>query len=265
MSMQIRASVGRYSNGQKLCYNRLEDKKIVVDLLNQIPEDQGGMVGQYLTPLQPDLLPSPQIEWRLFEAICRFQKANKARYHLQADGHVDPNERTIALMNRLAEEAPPRRSAQGWPPRYQYDFVPLTTGKPYQGSAKDMFFLLDACPRIDPTSKGLIPEALYWFGFPGAVPVVSDGDLQVAQCWGARCHLFRPLPIDRLEGPGTVTETLRNVGSNNSPALEIELFLVLPGSSPRITMTRFDQSPGSGGGGIRHGIFRFVRFPNGSW
>jgi len=95
----IGASVGKYGGG-KQCYNFAADQRVVQDLLNSITIAQGGAAGTLSAPITDRVVSST-----LHEAILKFQKTN----HLSVDGHVDPNQSTIGLLNRLASAptAPP--------------------------------------------------------------------------------------------------------------------------------------------------------------
>jgi hypothetical protein len=96
---EIVSSVG-IRNGMP-CYNRISDQRIVIDLLNRIPESEGGT-------LQVGGVPAifPELEERhcspeLHTAILRFQEAHPGEIQ-SADGHVDPGLNTIRALNRLA-------------------------------------------------------------------------------------------------------------------------------------------------------------------
>jgi hypothetical protein len=92
----INASVGKFGGG-KQCYNFARDQQIVQNLLNQIPQPQGG-AGGTLT----DRIVDRVVSASLHQAILNFQRAN----HCSVDGHVDPHQRTIQLMNELAGGSP---------------------------------------------------------------------------------------------------------------------------------------------------------------
>lgn len=93
--MDISASVGiRYG---KQCPNTHNDQLTVRELLNRIPGAQGGRRENQLTgPIQTGIA-SPA----LHQAILAFQDKHKAQ-GLVVDGHVDPGQRTIALLKQLA-------------------------------------------------------------------------------------------------------------------------------------------------------------------
>ncbi|HEY2012920.1 MAG TPA: hypothetical protein VGH38_05430, partial [Bryobacteraceae bacterium] len=95
------ASVGKYGPAMKPCYNYLWDQKMILDLLNAIPERRGGAGGTLTEPLQ-QLFISEQ----LYQAILTFQRAH-VREGLLEDGHVDPHQATLRLMLKIAKETPP--------------------------------------------------------------------------------------------------------------------------------------------------------------
>jgi hypothetical protein len=92
----IGASVGKYGGG-KQCYNFAADQRVVQALINSITIAQGGAAGTLSAPIADRAVSS-----QLHEAILKFQKIN----HLSVDGHVDPNQSTIGLLNRLAAALP---------------------------------------------------------------------------------------------------------------------------------------------------------------
>jgi len=92
----INASVGKYGGG-KQCYNFARDQQVVQDLLNRVPVTQGGAGGALTAPIADRVVSTV-----LHAAILNFQQAN----HCSVDGHVDPNEHTIRLMNLLAGSSP---------------------------------------------------------------------------------------------------------------------------------------------------------------
>jgi hypothetical protein len=94
----INASVGKFGGG-KQCYNIARDQQVVQDLLNKIPAAQGGAGGALTAPIIDRVVSAS-----LHEAILEFQRVN----HCSVDGHVDPNEHTIQLMNQLAGTSPGR-------------------------------------------------------------------------------------------------------------------------------------------------------------
>jgi hypothetical protein len=94
----IGASVGKFGGGRQ-CFNFAHDQRIVQQLLNQIPVAQGGAGGLLRAPIVDRLVSAA-----LHEAILKFQRVN----HCSVDGHVDPFEKTIRLMNQLAGTSPPQ-------------------------------------------------------------------------------------------------------------------------------------------------------------
>ena len=97
----IQASVGKHGGG-KQCYNLDHDQKTVQDLLNRILAGHGGAEGGLTDPVVRGI-----VSERLFQAILRFQQHHHSTAGLIVDGHVDPGDRTIVLLNRLAGAAPP--------------------------------------------------------------------------------------------------------------------------------------------------------------
>jgi hypothetical protein len=242
----VRASVGKYANGTKLCYNRLEDKQTVRDLLNRIPVSQGGTQGK----LPEDLLPPQQISEALFQAIREFQKVNQERFHLFADGHVDPHERTIAAMTRLAEAAPPL-----FPASTRFLIQPVRRQIPLTGMPQDMFFHVVDPTNVNPSlPKPENPEAFYWFGFPNARPdSVPDNVLFEADA--AELSLSRPLGIDELAGPGIWEESVNNNSSST------RLNLLIAGNGLRNIVFKDHQVLAGNSASFitRHGMFQLVR------
>ena len=92
----ITASVG-IANG-KQCYNVSGDQKVVQDLLSKISTSQGGCQGKtnWAAPAWGKCAAD------LADAILKFQQANRAYLPYAPDGHVDPSDATIRLMNKLA-------------------------------------------------------------------------------------------------------------------------------------------------------------------
>jgi len=91
----ITASVGIAKGKQ--CYNVTSDQQKVQRLLSNIKAPLGGCEGK------SDWAPA---EWRkcapdLYQAILNFQRINRFRLDYDPDGHVDPHDSTIVLMNQL--------------------------------------------------------------------------------------------------------------------------------------------------------------------
>lgn len=92
---EILASVGKYEDGSKECYNTVQDQRIVIDLLNAISTDNGGTEGAVReSPRDGVCIP------RLHQAIITFQRKNA----LSVDGHIDPHHAGIRTLNELADE-----------------------------------------------------------------------------------------------------------------------------------------------------------------
>jgi hypothetical protein len=96
IATSIQASVGIASGKQ--CYNLLPDQNTVRQLLNLIGTAQGGAFGTLDKPTQHGICSG-----QLHHAILNFQRIN----HLSDDGHVDPHERTIHLLAKLADPNKP--------------------------------------------------------------------------------------------------------------------------------------------------------------
>lgn len=104
----IQASVGRIHGRQ--CHNRIDDQQVIMQLLNEIPVSQGGTLMPGGVPRRS---PPPQegvASPELHEAILNFQRANQSR-GLLADGHIDPGQKGIRVMNELAS-APKERPTE---------------------------------------------------------------------------------------------------------------------------------------------------------
>ncbi|MBL8227109.1 MAG: hypothetical protein JNL98_01475 [Bryobacterales bacterium] len=102
------ASVG--IAGGRHCRNRLDDQSVVMDMLNMVPAAEGGTMqpGGIRRRWPPAIagVASPD----LHAAIRNFQSVNRHR-GLLVDGHLDPGQRGIRVLNELAakERAAPDR------------------------------------------------------------------------------------------------------------------------------------------------------------
>jgi hypothetical protein len=249
---QIQASVGKYANDTRLCYNRIEDKRVVRDLLNRIGVEQGGPEKD----LPEDLLPPPQITYELARAIWDFQKAHVEDFHLIADGHIDPaacGGRAIGVLNKLADEAPPRKSRYGWHRGTRFAIMQMQTAQLYTGQGKDMYFRVVDLSYID--QNGWRPGALYWFGPPNGEPQMDV--LELKPGFVTQFILNLPLPADQLAGPGFWAEV------SLGPVIPVQLAflqlnLVVPGTGLFLQMGARLLSP-AGSPGSRYGMFQFSR------
>jgi hypothetical protein len=97
----FKASVGKYGPDQKQCYNTLPDQKMVRDLLNKLPAHLGGAAGTLQGPLTWG-----KVREDLYQAFIKFQRAHPEE-GLSVDGHVDPHQKTIRLLLRLAQTVIP--------------------------------------------------------------------------------------------------------------------------------------------------------------
>jgi len=105
---KISASVG-IAKG-KPCYNVISDQQKIQALLSDIPPELGGCKGKpaWAAPVWGQCAPD------LHQAILTFQKINRFRLDYDPDGHVDPRDATLRLMNDLS--ASPGLPAHGVPP-----------------------------------------------------------------------------------------------------------------------------------------------------
>ena len=97
----IRSSVGMV-DGTKPCRNQPADVATVVRLLNLIAPAEGG---RHDNPIKSN--PNPR---ELSQAVHNFQRVQNGLGNtpkLSVDGHVDPNERTIERLNRMARKKAP--------------------------------------------------------------------------------------------------------------------------------------------------------------
>jgi hypothetical protein len=93
------ASVGMI-NGRH-CRNRIDDQSVVMDLLNEIPISQGGTMERNGGKKLWGAPVAGRASSELHQAILTFQRTNRHE-GLLLDGHVDPGQACIRLMNRLA-------------------------------------------------------------------------------------------------------------------------------------------------------------------
>ena len=94
---RITASVGIAKGKQ--CYNVVSEQKKVQSLLSRIKPELGGCEGKtdWTDPVWGKCAPD------LHQAILNFQKVNRFRLDYDPDGHVDPHDATIVLLNQLAD------------------------------------------------------------------------------------------------------------------------------------------------------------------
>jgi hypothetical protein len=104
----FKASVGKYGQDKRQCYNTTSDQQMVQDLLNKIPETSGGAgVGPFLggMPSTGKLRSSPQwgiVSEELYQVILRFQSKHAQDDGLIVDGHVDPHSPTLRALLKYA-------------------------------------------------------------------------------------------------------------------------------------------------------------------
>ncbi len=104
MAESIKASVGIRDDGVTQCHNATQDQSVVVGLLNQISQADGGCKEAPLA-IKPRWGFCPP---ELHQAILRFQRKNKG---LSVDGHVDPGAATLRKLNEIASRAVPPSSS----------------------------------------------------------------------------------------------------------------------------------------------------------
>ncbi len=91
--MGLISSVGRRQGRDS--QNRVNDQKIVQDLLNKIPASAGGAEGSLNERMVEGICSN-----KLFLAILTFQKRNLPQ---SADGHIDPGGRSLDALERMAK------------------------------------------------------------------------------------------------------------------------------------------------------------------
>lgn len=91
--MGLVSSVGRRHGRDSR--NRISDQTIIQDVLNRIPTSAGGAGGSLNERMVEGICNN-----KLYLAILNFQKTNLPQF---ADGHVDPNSRTLDAMERMAK------------------------------------------------------------------------------------------------------------------------------------------------------------------
>jgi hypothetical protein len=93
----FKASVGKYGAGGRQCYNTVKDQQMIIDLLNRIPVSYGGTEGKLITPPLWGVVSND-----LHQAIVHFQTFYADRGLVPADGHIDPHERTLKVLLKIA-------------------------------------------------------------------------------------------------------------------------------------------------------------------
>jgi hypothetical protein len=155
----ISASVGRYANGTKECYNVLSDQVTVINLLNQIPQAQGGSKE---SPFSTQGLRWGVSPPGLYDAILAFQSQNAG---LSVDGHVDPGGGTIAKLTQLAA-APSTTIYPVDPPSFPPDVPPPAQPLPPASGTFSLFDLF----------RKLLPQATPW-SFTGSAGLSISTEL----------------------------------------------------------------------------------------
>jgi len=110
----IKARVGRHANTGNHCQNYVEDQRVVITYLAEIPVSEGGAVG---SGLSINGLKGGIAKDDLYQAILRFQKK---QFPSNQSGFIEPVGPQIAKMAELADRAanaaPPKapREANQW-------------------------------------------------------------------------------------------------------------------------------------------------------
>jgi len=242
----IQASVGRI-NGRH-CFNRIPDQLIVMDLLNRIPLDEGGALkpGGVPETFRKPLQGICQDD--LHSAILAFQRKH-IREVLFADGHIDPGERTIRAMNRLAAIERPAITVSSQFTLFffdefgtsnltglvsamnatssrisEYRFVPA----PFASVLREMVSRDRSQPK--PTQiEFATPEPVTTDAFDG--PVSAAAILQSEFAFVFQFHLTVRLSGGRL---GRVTTLLPVDGARKPPSAAFGEMKLVPSPTPRI-------------------------------
>jgi hypothetical protein len=234
----IRGSVGMYAGKQ--CYNFRTDQHTVQDLLNRIPEAKGGAGGSLKDPIV-----DRKISRNLLDAILRFQRANRC----VTDGHVDPDQQTIRLLNQIVAETPKPIAppAPAPPPERTSTRFALHSRTDKAGTAVNdwLFEVIDLINNRD---------AVYLFSYaganPGPIPLKFDGRLSVFNTRG-------PEVLTRLDCDGVFGTFDHGQGPHSL------LVLALPTGSIQINMwwNLFDAADGTSAGASQSfsARFQFVR------
>jgi hypothetical protein len=217
---KISASVG-IAKG-KPCYNVISDQQKIQALLSDIPPELGGCKGKpaWAAPVWGQCAPD------LHQAILTFQKINRFRLDYDPDGHVDPRDATLRLMNDLS--ASPGLPAHGVPPELdpldrdidsglQWDSKPLfakgllvETGWQLEGSGASLnvsaSVLTGGGGQWNLSHLGDTYTLNYFFagGALSPIPVSLSGGPASMKSWGTKLYTYswRPaLALKDLRGP----------------------------------------------------------------
>jgi len=224
----------------KQCYNFRNDQHTVQDLLNRIPEAKGGAGGSLKDPIV-----DRKISRNLLDAILRFQRANRC----VIDGHVDPDQQTIRLLNQIVAETPKPTAppAPPPPPEKTSTRFALHSRTDKAGTAVNdwLFEVIDIINNRD---------AVYLFSYaganPGPIPLKFDGRLSIFNTRG-------PEVLTRLDCDGVFATFDHGQGPHSL------LVLALPTGSIQINMwwNLFDAADGASAGATQSfsARFQFVR------
>ncbi len=100
MATGITASVGRFDDGSRECFNIVADQIVVITALNAIDDGNGGT---RKAPLATAALRNGKSSDALAAAILTFQNS---QVDLTPDGHVDPGGQTIRTLLLLSQTKP---------------------------------------------------------------------------------------------------------------------------------------------------------------
>jgi hypothetical protein len=98
--MPLQARVGRHANTGKHCQNWVQDQRVVITFLDDIPLADGGAGGA----LSIEGLRAGIAGDDLYEAILRFQKKH---FPASPTGFIEPGGPQLAKLEALAQRAPP--------------------------------------------------------------------------------------------------------------------------------------------------------------
>jgi len=205
LPVSIAGSVGITERG-KVCRNLQPDREKVVQLLNMIPADRGGTAGML------KLGASPQ---ELRNAIINFQAhPSNQLFRLSRDGHVDPRERTLDALNKLAALSAETTSESGpiGPSTPENEFRSPTFRIKMVGSVGLGVIPLGAMAFwVWDTRNGRAAMYNYFVISPGVgSPTVTGDDAP----WSDEFHATNAIGVDQLNGGAThITTGVASVGS----------------------------------------------------
>lgn len=144
----FKASVGKYGTGGRQCYNTASDQQMIQDLLNRIPESYGGTEGKLKAPPLWGIVSDD-----LHKAIVHFQTFYADRGLLPADGHIDPHERTLKVLLKIAYDI-----LFAYPGAGDGTYFPARNGDPIDvgGGSKGLLRLRRSDWRVTGSASGAI-------------------------------------------------------------------------------------------------------------